>query len=144
MTILCHVSNEKHDILIPQKPENAICFSEDKFVTYFGQYLYLFDLDVLTQNFNIRKVLTEGCQGSCFLHSEYHQNEVLKYKSQPLGYEWRIYEPVDVDRFALGVIEHWNHMQGIIGKGSVERAMTGICIDLMRYSHNDLLKLVQG
>jgi len=132
-TILCHVSDEKYDILTPQPPENVIYFSENSFITYFGQYLYLFDLDTMIENFNIEKVTTTGLAHLLNLNSEYSDCEYLRYSSQSLGYEWRIYEPIDVDKYCIGIIEHWNHMKGVIGKSGVDDAMKEIAIDLMRY-----------
>ena len=132
MTIICHVSDKKLDILIPQELENAICFSENKFITYFGQYLYLFDLEVMIENFNIQRMPTTGLYSHRFLHGQPENIERLAYRSQSLGWEWRCFEPVDVEKFSLGVLEHWNHMRGIVGKGTVEGKMTEMAIDLMR------------
>ena len=127
-TIICHVSDKKYDILIPQPPENAICFSENKFITYFGQFLYLFDLDTMIKNFNIRKLPTSGLTSTHYLNYD----ERIQFKSQSLGHEWRIFGPIEVDKHAIGVIEHWNHANGTIGKGSIEGPMNKIIIDLMR------------
>lgn len=132
-TIICHVSDKRYDVLYPQPPENAICLSENKFITYFGQYLYLFDLDTMIKNFNIKKTTTTGLNSLFHLNPEYLGLEYLQYSSQSLGYEWRIYEPIDVDKYCIGIIEHWNHMKGIIGKASVDGTIQKIAVDLMRY-----------
>ena len=67
------------------------------------------------------------------LLSDSLEPEVLEYKSKSLGYEWRVRDRISVDKFALGVLGHWNHMEGIVGKGSVEQAMTNMAVDLMQY-----------
>ena len=36
----------------------------------------------------------------------------ITYRSKPLVIEWRVYESLDVREHALGVIEHWNHLDG--------------------------------
>ena len=62
----------------------------------------------------------------------YLNDQVLRYKSQSLGFEWRIFEPISVERFSLGMLEHWNHLNGTIGKGSVDGPLTKIAINLMQ------------
>ena len=128
------MSDKKLDFLIPQKPTNAICFSEDKFITYFGQYLYLFDLKTMIENFDIQKVVTAGLTNLRYLPYD----QVIRYDSQSLKYEWRVFEPISVKRFSLGVIEHWDHLNGTIGKGSVDEPLKKIAINLM--SQNGILK----
>ena len=128
--ILCHVSDEKYDVLIPQPPENAVCLSENKFVTFFGQYLYLFDIDVLKRNFRIRRLPTTGLYSSVSLNNY----DTIRYESQSLGYEWRVYEPIDVKKYSIGVVEHWDHMKGVVGKYRVDKAVKNIAVDLMRYN----------
>ena len=128
--ILCHVSNERHDVLIPQPPTDAICLSENKFITFFGQYLYLFDIDVLKRNFRIRRLPTTGLYSSVSLNNY----DTIRYESQSLGYEWRVYEPIDVKKYSIGVIEHWDHMKGVVGKYRVDKAVQNIAVDLMRYN----------
>ena len=126
MTIICHVSDKKLDFLIPQNPKDAICFSEDKFITFFGQYLYLFDLKTMIDNFDIRKIPTTGITSLHYLPYD----QVLRYKSQSLGFEWRVFEPISVEQFSLGVIEHWNHLNGTIGHGSIEQPLKEVAINL--------------
>lgn len=126
MTIICHVSDQKLDFLIPQNPGNAICFSEDKFITFFGQYLYLFDLKTMIDNFNIQKVETTGLTHEHYLPHD----QVLRYKSQSLEFEWRVFEAISVERFSLGVLEHWNHLNGTIGYGSIKQPLDQIAINL--------------
>ena len=133
-TILCHVSDEKYDILTPQPPENAICLSENKFISYFGQYLYLFDLDKLRQNFYLERLPTTGLYMSTYVNPELINGiDRIFFKSQDLGYEWRCYKSIDVNKYCIGIIEHWNHMKGIIGKRGIDGAIQEIAIDLMRY-----------
>ena len=133
-TIICHVSDQKHDVLIPQQPENAICFSENKFITYFGQYLYLFDLETMEKHFNIIKLPTGGICGTCQMSPEASGLDYLRYESQGLGHEWRIYEPVDIHKYCLGIVEHWNHMVGVVGKSGPDIALMEVCVDLLRYN----------
>ena len=97
------------------------------------KYLYLFDLETMEKNFHIRKTSTEGLTHYTQLHPESMSENCLRYASQPLGYEWRVYGPIDVDKYCIGILEHWNHMRGIIGKGSVDGAMRELAIDLMQY-----------
>ena len=130
MTIICHVSDKKLDILIPQKPEGAICFSENKFITYFGQYLYLFELERLKENFRIEKVPTTGLASMRTVSPELCDGiERIRYKSKSLGWEWRCYSSIPVDEFALGVLEHWNHMEGIVDEPAIPAKYLSIYID---------------
>jgi len=131
--ILCHVSDEKYDVLIPQPPTDAICLSENKFITYFGQYLYLFELGVLERDFKIRKLQTTGLWGQAWI-PESLGCDTIRYRSQSLEYEWRVYEPIDVEKYSIGIVEHWDHMKGVIGKYRVDEAVQNIAVDLMRYN----------
>jgi len=131
--ILCHVSDEKYDVLIPQPGTDAICLSENKFVTYFGQYLYLFELGVLERDFRIRRLPTTGLYSSVHLGGRSGYDSI-RYRSQSLEYEWRVYEPIDVKKYSIGIVEHWDHMKGVVGKYRVDEAVQNIAVDLMRYN----------
>lgn len=112
--LLFHVSNEKYDTLRPKKEDNyeeCICFSENAFISYFGQHLYIFDFQTLNSNFNVRKLDSEWLYQQRSIYGNPNADR-YKYRSKPLGFEYRIYEPINVDRYALGVAKHWNHMDG--------------------------------
>ena len=141
MTILCHVSDKKLDVLSPQPPENAICFSEDVFISYFGEYLYLFDLNKIRCKFGLVKQKTEGLFS---IHEINHRSTSIGkiyYRSKPLKDEWRCFEPIDVKKYAIGVLEHWNHTEGVIGKHTINGKMTEVAVNLMKLDMDALLRL---
>jgi len=110
MIILCHVSDKRLRVLKPNGKDNCIYFSQNKFISYFGQYLYLFDLDVLKANFRIKKKVTGSLIGT--LECPLPIKSYWKYKSQSLKWEWRVYDPINVKEFSIGVVEHWNYTKG--------------------------------
>jgi len=130
MTILCHVSDKLYPVLEPQKPDNCIYFSENKFISFFGEYLYLFDLKTLQDNFRIKKRPTTGLKTMCFIENRLGPEEI-RYHSKSLEWEWVCYNPIPVDQFALGVIEHWNHMEGVIGMSGINNSLQEIAVNLM-------------
>jgi len=134
MKIICHVSDIRVANLQPRPPENAICFSEDKFCSYFGKFLYLFDLDNIKRHFRIERIPTTGVYSSTSVDPEmYNGINNVRYQSYHLGWEWRCYDSIPIEQYAIGVLEHWNHMEGVIGTYTVDEAVRRYTVDLMKY-----------
>ena len=110
--LLFHVSNERFDVLKPQGSQGCICFSGDTFISNFGQWVYIFNFQELNSRFHIEKISSGGAVQLCMPDSTTY----YRYESKPLGYEYRVYEPISVNEFAVGVAEHWNHLDGKLEK----------------------------
>jgi len=129
--LLIHTSNVKVDVLRPQiqkygKP--CICLSLNQFISHFGEYIYLFQKEVLEKNFYIEEISSGGVE--CLAELNFYPNRhTLKYRSKDLGQEFRIYEPIDVGRYGIGIISNFNHMKGVLEKKFDEIVMKEI-IDL--------------
>ena len=112
--LLFHVSDEKYDILKPQSRygrRSCICFSSDKFISNFGQYVYIFLFKTLNNVFRIDIIDSGGLNCLVFMAAN---ESTYRFKSRELGDEYRIYQPIDVDKYSVGVGEHWNHAEGDI------------------------------
>ena len=130
--LLIHTSNIKVDILKPNKINShqrpCICFSLNQFISHFGEYIYLFEKDILEKNFHIEEVISGGVECMAAFES-YPRHHILRYRSQELGKEFRIYKSVDVHLFAIGIINNFNHMKGVLERRFDEIVMKEI-IDL--------------
>jgi len=116
--LLIHTSNVRVDILEPQKLQGydrpCICFSLNQFVSYFGEYVYLFYRIVLEKDFYVEVLPSMGVKSSIRLHSD--RVREYRYRSEDLGQEFRIYKPIDVKHYGIGVITNFNHLKGILEK----------------------------
>ena len=118
--LLFHVSDEKYDTLKPHgsfmRADDldsygpCICFSADKFISHFGQYVYIFSFRTLNSAFRIDVINSGRLRECCFVG----EGKTHIFNSQELGDEYRIHEEIDVDKYSLGVAEHWNHAEGNI------------------------------
>jgi hypothetical protein len=132
--LLIHTSDKKVDILIPQKIlgyENkpCICFSLNQFISFFGGYVYLFEKSVLEKNFEIKIFLSGGVE--CITSVGY---QTYNYRSQDLGQEFRIYQPIDVQQYGIGIITNFNHMKGILEQKLYDEIINRETIDLDKQS----------
>lgn len=126
MDILCHVSDKRFGILMPNN-DNVIYFSENTFISYFGKFLYLFDKNILVKKYGAMK----QSSGSLGFTRMVSPNEHYYFKSKDLGVEWIVHTPIDVEKDCLGVLEHWNHMGGVIGKENFSKRVFEVSMDLM-------------
>jgi hypothetical protein len=117
-SFLYHVVDKRVDVLDPVNyVGNAICLSKNCFVGILGSFLYIFDYDVLKSNFEIHEVSSGGYHYTCNgmrKHEGAYQRAIYKYESIPLIKEYRIYEPIDVNKYAISVAENFN-----VGKGEL-------------------------
>ena len=106
--VLLHCCDFKTDVLDPARYDiGYICLSEDNFVGYLGQWLYVFDLGLLRNKFSIEKSNTEGM----FLNIRAGDHD-YHYRSQSLGVEYRIHEKIVVADYAICVVKNFNVMEG--------------------------------
>jgi len=56
-----------------------------------------------------------------------------RYRSEDLGHEFRVYQPIDVQRYCLGVITNFNHLKGVLERKINEK----IIIDQVDFSLGD-------
>jgi len=113
--LLFHVSDEKYAVLDPDNcktSDNCIFFSKNIFISYFGQFLYIFDYKALEEDFRIHCVNTDGIDYHREQIGRYYKKTEYRYRSQPLGMEYRIYDKIDVERYCLGIAEHYNSEKG--------------------------------
>ena len=115
--LLIHTSDKKVDILKPNKisewDKPCICFSLNQFVSFFGEYIYLFQKKILEENFFVEKVLSKGVGSSSTTYFK-HVPTKYRYRSEDLGYEFRVYQPIDAQRYCLGIITNFNHLKGVL------------------------------
>ena len=116
MDLLIHVSDIKTNILDPNiKGLGYVCFSENIFISHFGQYIYLFDKKVLDENFK----LFEQFSGSLGFVGNMERYK-YRFESVSLEKEYRIYTPINVNKFGIGVITQFNHLKGVFEKQCIE------------------------
>jgi len=130
MDLYFHVSEERHGILRPTKNDNyeeCICLSLNCFISYLGQYVYIFDRATLDKTFHVREIATSGYAG---MIGNGYQGRSIRFKGQSLGNEYRIYDPIDVEKFAIGVFEHFNHTRGIVEQYLDGELMSSIRTDV--------------
>ena len=107
--LLFHCSEFNVKILDPiNYSENAICFSENSFVSALGQWLYIFEYEILNNNFGLKQLNSGGL-------TSYYKGMDISYKfaSKPLGKEYRIFYKIDVEKYALFVVENFNVLDGV-------------------------------
>lgn len=129
--LLFHVSDKIYPVLLPKQNDNyekSICLSENCFISHFGQYLYIFEKQILHDNFCMKEVSTEGLHRYICLNTKEPQE--IRFRSDSLGKEYRIYRPIDIDKFCLGIVEHFNHL-----KGELETRMMDYSFNEMRKDH---------
>ncbi len=88
----------------------------------------MFEKSVLEKNFYIGTYRTGGVEVSQMVGYE----KSYKYKSDDLGLEYRIYQPIDVQHYCLGVITNFNHIKGILEERFAQRIISKIEIDFSR------------
>ena len=114
--LLYHVSDKKFDVLEPMtkgSPGAYTCFSMGCFISHFGQYIYICDFDQLRKRFKIYKTYCGSL--SQYVYSPFGCTERdFFFKSKPIEWEYRIYEPIPVDEFCLDVVEQYNHLKGVL------------------------------
>ena len=122
--LLIHTSNIKVNILKPSKSlgsnRPSVCFSLNQFISFFGEYIYIFSKKVLEENFFVDQLDSEGV-GLYLTHYLRNIPVAYEYRSQKLGKEFRIYQSIDVPRYCLGVITNFNHLQGILERRMQEK-----------------------
>ena len=107
--ILIHVSDVKVGTLVPG-PDGVVYLSEGCFISHFGKYVYLFDKDSLMRS---GLPIVEAYSDGLYAQLESHTRDwSVSFKSKPLGKEFQVASRIDVKRYALGVVEHWNHLDG--------------------------------
>ena len=118
--LIYHTSEHKVNVLDPDNyKEKAICFSKEAFISALGEWLYIFDYDELITKYNIVRMDSSGCTSISFLPNEQH----LRFKSQPLGIEYRVFTPIDVELYALGVAKNFNILRGCVEEMLSDRAL---------------------
>lgn len=116
MNIITHTTDKLFDTLVPQPvgKEKCICFAKGCFISWFGQYVYLFDLDRLkADGFTVKKIKS-GCGVAAQVKVEKYNAHHAYESHEKLDYEYRVYEPINVKKYAVGVIKHFNHVDGIL------------------------------
>jgi len=115
--LLIHTSDKLVDILKPNKvceyDRPCICFALNQFISYFGEYIYLFDMETLEENFFIKIIPTKGVEAYTYVSGMGFDKE-YRYSSQPLKEEFRIYESIDLKRYCLGIISNFNYLKGVL------------------------------
>ena len=109
--LLFHVSPLKIKKKLKRK-NNYIAFTKNKFVSYFGNYIYIFDFNKLNKDFNLIKYDNKD-EG----HIKVTVNFLKKWRrfqSQNLRYEWRVYgKDIDLDKYCIGVTCHFNESKNL-------------------------------
>lgn len=109
--LLYHSFDRRVDILEPRKYScGCICLSEGVFLGYLGEYLYIFEHETLQKHFNLTSNPTTGAQA--FSRVNFEQKRMYHFISDSIEKEFRIYEPIDIGRYAIGVVQNYNVLKG--------------------------------
>ena len=112
--LLYHVCDFDVDVLNPNcYKENAICLSEGIFIGSLGQWLYIFEFEVLNKDFVLHGQFSGGQEMTAMVTMDMGFDR-LSFCSVPLGKEFRIYRSIDVHRYALGVAQNFNVLKGVL------------------------------
>ena len=118
--LLIHTSHIKTDILIPNKiPGGCICFSLNQFISYFGEYIYIFKRKTLEKDFYI-EIIPSGGVELYFRGFKAGLDKEYRYRSEDLGQEFRIYSSIDVQRYGIGIMTNFNHMKGVLEEKAMD------------------------
>ncbi len=105
--ILVHVSDVNVDVLQPGS-DGYIYLSEGCFISHFGKFVYLFNkMDLMKSGLPIEEQYSDGLAARVETSTRR-----LDFHSKALQKEFRVAAAIDIKKFALGVIEHWNHLDG--------------------------------
>lgn len=110
--LLIHVSDVNAPILQPNRGD--ICFSLNTYMPCFGQFVYLFDKELLEKNFYVEKRQTGGKFGTFYWSGNNPEPKEYRFISQPLGFEYIIHRPIDVDKYAINVITLFSTFRGVL------------------------------
>lgn len=111
--IVVHVSDQRLDVLKPQPQTNGrdcIYFSVGKFISYFGQWVYIFSKPAI-ERLRHDVVKPAGCISSFHKSVIPEIERKYQYRGRELPEEWRVYEPAYA-ALALCVVENWNYTKG--------------------------------
>lgn len=116
MKLLFHCADRKVDVLDPVNyDKKAIYLSGDSFISALGQWLYIFDRDELLKSFpSMRTVRTRGMDAAVMRCVDPIGVVCYLFRSDPLGVEYVIDEPVDVGKHAVGVACNFNMCKGML------------------------------
>jgi len=114
--ILVHTSDVLVDVLEPNFINNeespCICFSLNSYLPFFGRFVYLFDYDTLKKHMTINRIVSGGYFSVLQTNQQANICKQYRFKSGSLGYEYRVYQPINVKDLSLGVITMFSHFQG--------------------------------
>jgi len=124
--ILIHTSKVWVDTLHPKKLPGeefpCICFTLNQLAPYFGEFVYLFDKQVLMNNFIVERFPSSHVECIAKLNL-YGVQGSIRFKSDDLKEEFRIYnQPITVERYGIGVLTNYNHMKGVLETRLAEEA----------------------
>lgn len=102
--LLFHASKKK--LYKTLKTNNGyICFSKNTFLSYFGDYIYIFSMDQLKKDFKIQKGPMSG------IIVEYSK---MRLEGAQLKEEYRIFEDIDLKKYCLGRCKHFNESKDFV------------------------------
>ena len=128
MNILIHVSDKRGlEWLDPEMGEDGyVYFFSNAFMSYFGQFLYLFGYKELSKHFEIERGASSFVSAGMGVRQDYGGARHITFNSDRIPFEYKIRSPIDVARFCLGVIENFNYL-----KGEVEERLTNYVGDIL-------------
>jgi hypothetical protein len=130
--ILIHATNIKTKILFPHKipgGDICICFSLNKFISYFGEYNYLFWKSELERDFKVKELSPSG---SIRVINKISYNKEYRFTSDFVDREFRIYQPIEIDIYCIGIIQNFNYMKGILEKKFQDKIVEKEIINLSK------------
>ena len=106
--MLIHTSDVKVSTLDPSFSKGEKCiYLAEKIIPDLGKFVYVFPEEYLLASHRSNKRPTQG-----FFNHQRHRFNEYHYRSQPLGEEIQIFDPINVKRFAVAVIEMYCSTKG--------------------------------
>ena len=111
--LLYHSLDKRVDVLEPEKYHGrVICLSEGTFLGYLGQWLYIFEYSTIDKYYSLTPNSTTGAR--TILRSSFPEETTFMFESPSIDKEYRIYEPINVKLHAIGVVQNYNALEGVL------------------------------
>ncbi|MCK4686616.1 MAG: hypothetical protein KAT66_00640 [Candidatus Lokiarchaeota archaeon] len=116
--LLFHLSSKKFRKKLKVN-NGCISFSLNEFWSRFGNYCYIFDYDTLKKDFRIEKCKNR----QKWKYSLSVKDKIHNFHSKKMATEYLVFEDIDLEKYCLGVVKHFNESEGIIETEIIEKVL---------------------